>query len=192
MNNLKDFQQFNEELNFDTYTNAAKKLHSHGHEDRSKELVKHALDMKMKKYGDAEFILWPNSPSILKEIKAEDKHGSIYFNVIFTDLEKKDRYSHSFGSIISSDERFEFLYYNYKGEENFRFTSSKEDFDGDETTYRLFTNRQDAIKFKKMFGQWLMENGYEKCIPAFNRMSINTLYTGEKPNTKHYRRYSDD
>ena len=38
MNNLKKF----EELNFDTYINAAKKL-GDGHKERSKSLVTHAL-----------------------------------------------------------------------------------------------------------------------------------------------------
>ncbi len=183
MNNLKKFDKFNEELKFDTYTNAAKRLNAHGHEGRAKELVNHALDMKRNQLkNDAEYFIWPDSPVKLKSITAKEKHSLIYFDVTFTDIAREGYFN---------DDKFEFVYIESNGDESFHFSSSSSDFDGEETTHRLFTNRQDAIKFKKVLGQWLMENGYEKCIPSFKEMSINTLYTGEKPNTKHYRKYSD-
>jgi hypothetical protein len=187
MNNLKNFDKFNEELNFDTYTNAAKRLNAHGHEDRAKGLVKHALDMKRKQY-EAEYTVWPDSPAKLKEIKAKDKHGLIYFDVTFTDLSREGYFT---------DSKFEFVYIGsdvriVNGEESFHFSSSSSDFDGDETTNRLFTNRQDAMKFKNVLGQWLMENGYDKCIPAFKKMSLNSLYTDKKLSNKRFMKYGDD
>jgi len=183
MNNLKKFDKFNEELKFDTYTDAAKRLNAHGHEGRSKELVKHALDMKKKQY-DAEYTIWPNSPVKLKSITAKEKYSMIYFDVSFIDLSMEGGYY--------ADRNFEFVYFERMGDESFHFSSSSSDFDGDETTNRLFTNRQDAMKFKKVLGQWLIENGYERCIRAFKEMSINTLYTDKKLNTKHYREYDRD
>lgn len=135
-------------MDFNTYKNAAIGLRNLGHTKRSEELYKHGI-----KRSEFDYILYPNLPAKINTIRSNsyDLGKSIYFRVWFTDINKNSK-------DISISYRKDAI-----GNESFHAGN-------------IFANRESAVKFKKEFIKWLVENGYEKILPFFEKISINSLY----------------
>jgi hypothetical protein len=177
MNNLKNYDKFNEELKYQTYMSAADKLGKLGHEKRADELIKHATNMEKRKNveTDNNYTWFDDNLVTLEDIVALDHRKNIRFKLTF----KYKRYTNA--------ETIIFIY-NRKNDELFHKT--KEDELGDSIDDQLFSNRPDALKFKKNFAIWMQKNNYAEAIPALNRLSINELYNETKNHRHHY--YDDD
>jgi hypothetical protein len=179
MKNLKKYDKFNEELNYDTYMSAAKQLGQLGHHKRADKLAKHASDMERRNVDetDNEYTWFDGNQVSLQDIAI--KHNSaqiIQFRLTF----KYKRYSNS--------ETIDFIY--FRQDDKLIYDISEDEL-GDGIDH-LFSNRPDALKFKKKFAAWMQENNFANVIPALERLSVNILYKEIKKHKFNKYNYDDN
>ena len=169
---MKKFEQFINELKYTTYSNASKKLKEKGHIERSKEITKHSNihSSKMlcvKNYPDlSPFEIWVNSEFFPDNINKSNKL-TVYLsywsylpayendceNVMITphfifnskvpligDLDKKEHFKGIDGYLEMED----VITLDYSNEKVSLYSMN-----GEESYYK-FTNRRDAVRFKKL------------------------------------------
>ena len=169
---MKKFEQFINELKYTTYSNASKKLKEKGHIERSKEISKHSNihSSKMlcvKNYPDlSPFEIWVNSEFFPDNINKSNKltvylSHWIYLPANENDCENVVITPHFiFNSKVpligdlSRNEHFKGIDGYLEMEDVFAFDYSNEkvslySMNGEESYYK-FTNRRDAVRFKKL------------------------------------------